>query len=210
MQQAHQLSILIVDEQWLIRLGLKRLLGHEYRDVVFGEAATVEEALVQIKVRPWRLVILDISLPDGDGLSVLREICARRPRTAVLILSLHADLMHAALSRQLGAAGYVSQSSGASNLLNAVKSVLDGKKHFTESVRQEGDDTKSATCRASLSAQECRVLLEIAAGRRIGEIAAELNLSAKTVSTYKRRTLNKLGFKSTAELVRYVIDHKLS
>jgi DNA-binding NarL/FixJ family response regulator len=111
---------------------------------------------------------------------------------------------------QYGAAGYVSKSSGRSELLKAVRTVLDGKKYFSESTWREVDGKEPAALHASLSAQECKVLLAIAAGRRTVEIAAESKLSAKTVSTYKRRVLNKLGLKSTAELVGYVIDNNLS
>jgi two-component system invasion response regulator UvrY len=208
MRQAPKLSILIVDDHLLIRHGLKQVISQEYRDVVFGEARTAEEAaLAQIKAHPWRLVILDVSLPDNDGFSVLREISARRPEAAVLMLSMHADSGNAARSLQLGAAGYVSNSSGGSDLLKAVRNVLNGKQHFSESVRRGVDP--SPAIYASLSAQEWKVLLALVAGRRTDEIAAELNLSGKTVSTYKRRILNKLGITSTAGLVRYAIEHKL-
>ena len=211
MRQEHKLSILIVDDHLLIRLGLKQVLGHEFRDAVFGEAETAEEVLARIKAQPWHLVILDVSLPDDDdGFSVLREICARRPQAAVLVLGMHPDSEYAARCLQLGAAGYISKSSGRSDLLKAVGDVLDGKKHFSESVRREARSQRSAGLHADLSAQEYKVLLALAAGRRTGEVAAELNLSAKTVSTYKRRVLNKLGLESTAGLVRYVIDHRLS
>lgn len=208
MRQAPKLSILIVDDHLLIRQGLKQVISQEYRDVVFGEAGTAEAALAQIKAHPWRLVILDVSLPDNDGFSVLREISARRPEAAVLMLSMHADSVNAARSLQLGAAGYLSNSSGGSDLLKAVRNVLNGKQHFSESVRRGVDP--SPAIYASLSAQEWKVLLALVAGRRTDEIAAGLNLSGKTVSTYKRRILNKLGITSTADLVRYAIEHKLS
>ena len=210
MRQAHKLPILIVDDHVLVRQGLKQVLGYEYRDIVFGDAGTAEEALAQIKAQPWRLVILDVSLPGDDGFSVLQEICARCPQTPVLMLSMHADSQYAARSLQLGAAGYISKSAGRTDLLKAVRNVLDGNKHFDGLIGQEVNNEKSAAPQANLSAQELKVLLALAAGRRTGEIAAELNLSGKTISTYKGRVLNKLGLQSTADLVRYVIDHKLS
>lgn len=209
MRQTHKLPILIVVDHLLVREGLKQVLSHEYRDVVFGGARTAEEALAQVKAHPWRLVILDVSLPDNDGFLVLREIRARRPEAAVLMLSMHGNSVDAARSWQLGAAGYISSKScGRSDLLKTFRSVLEGQKHFSESIRR--GVRPSPALHAKLSAQECKVMLALAAGRRNGEIASELNLSAKTVSTYKRRVLNKLGLKSTADLVRYVIDHKLS
>jgi DNA-binding NarL/FixJ family response regulator len=210
MREAHKLSILIVDDHLLVRQGLKRLLSHEYRDLAFGEARTSEEALAQFKAQPWRLVILDIGLPDQDGFFVLQEIRTLRPEAAVLMLSMHPDSLYTARSLRLGAAGYVSKSSERSTLLKAIKSVLDGKTYFSESIRREVDNPRSSPLHADLSTQECKVLLAVAAGRRTGAIAAELNLSHKTVSTYKRRVLNKLGVTSTADLVRYVIDHKLA
>ena len=211
MRQTDKLSILIVDDHLLVRLGLKQVLGQEFRDVVFGEAETAEEALTQIKAQPWHLVILDVSLPDDDdGFSVLRDVCARRPEATVLVLGMHPDSQYAARALQLGASGYISKNSGRSDLLKAVGNVLDGKKHFSESVRREAHSQSSAARHADLSAQEYKVLLALAAGRRTGEVAAELNVGAKTVSTYKSRILNKLGLKSTAGLVRYVIEHKLS
>jgi DNA-binding NarL/FixJ family response regulator len=210
MREARKLSVLIVDDHLLVRQGLKQVLSHEFRDLAFGEVRNAEQALAQINAQPWRLVILDIGLPDKDGFFVLHEIRARRPEAAVLMLSMHADSLYGARSLQLGATGYISKSSGRSTLLKAVKSVLEGKKYFSESIRRGVDHPRSIALHANLSAQEGKVLLAVAAGGRSGEIAAELKLSAKTVSTYKRRVLNKLGLTSTADLVRYVIDHKLS
>jgi DNA-binding NarL/FixJ family response regulator len=210
MPAPHKLSILIVDDHLLLRQGLKQVLSREFRDLAFGEAQTAEEALAQINAQPWRLVILDIGLPGQDGFFVLREIRARRPEAAVLMLSMHADSLYAARSLQLGAAGYVSKSSGRSTLLNAVRNVLQGNQHFGESIRRGVDNPRSIASHTNLSAQESKVLLAIAAGRRSGQIAAELNLSAKTVNTYKRRVLNKLGLTSTADLLHYVIDRKLA
>jgi len=205
-----KLSILIVDDHLLLRQGLKQVLSREFRDLAFGEAQTAEEALARIESQPWRLVILDIGLPGQDGFFVLREIRARRPEAAVLMLGMHADSLYATRSLQLGAVGYVSKNSGRSTLLNAVRNVLQGKQHFGESIRRGVDNPRSIASHTNLSAQESKVLLAIAAGRRSGQIAAELNLSAKTVNTYKRRVLDKLGLTSTAGLVHYVIDHKLA
>jgi DNA-binding NarL/FixJ family response regulator len=209
MQQAGKHAILIVDDHLLVLQGLKQILSHEFRDIVLAEAGTAQEALARIKSRPWRLVILDVSLPDGDGFSVLREICALGSQTAVLMLSIHTDSLYASRSLQLGAAGYISKSASRSDLLKAIRNVLDGKRHFDESAFLDGDHPGSATFHANLSPQEWKVLLALASGRATGEVAAEFHLSAKTVSTYKRRLLDKLGLKSTADLVRYVIEQKL-
>jgi two-component system, NarL family, invasion response regulator UvrY len=207
MPHSQKLSILIVDADLLGREGLKRVLSHEYRNVEFGEVRTAEEGLARIKARPWRLVVLDASLPDNDGFVVLQEIHHPRPEAAVLMRSIHGDSVHGARSLQLGAAGYISKTCGRSDLLKAFRSVLDGKKHFSKSIGREVDP--SPALHANLSAQEWKVFLALAAGRRTADISAELNLSAKTVSTYKLRVFNKLDVKSVADLVRYQIDHKL-
>jgi DNA-binding NarL/FixJ family response regulator len=202
-----QLSILIVDDHLLIRQGLKQLLSQEFRDVVLGEAATAEEALARIRSRSWNLVILDVSLPDGDGFSVLREIHAANPQSVVLMLSMHTDSQYASRALKLGAAGYVSKSSSRSDLVKAVKNALD-KKHVSSIARAA--DKRPAAPHERLSAQELKVLLALAAGSRPGEIAVQLNLSGKTVSTYKRRILSKLGLQSLADLVRYAVARKLA
>jgi DNA-binding NarL/FixJ family response regulator len=211
MPQAPKLFVMIVDDHLLLRQGVKQLLGTEYRDLAFGEARNAEQAVAHFHAHPWRLVILDIGLPGADGFSVLQELRTHRPETPVLMLSMHSDSVYAARSLRLGAAGYVSKSAGRSTLLKAVKSVLAGQKYFTDPIRLGAVGTPTPVAlHASLSTQESNVLLAIAAGARTGEIAAQLNLSAKTVSTYKRRVLNKLGLTSTAGLVRYVIDHQLA
>src|ERR1035441_4629794 len=154
MRPEHKLSILIVDDHLLIRLGLKHVLSEEFRDVFFGEADSAEEALARIKAQPWPLVILDVSLPDDeDTLSVLPEICARRPQAAVLVLGVHPDSQYAARYLQLGASGYISKSSGRSDLLKAVADVLDGKKHFSESVRREARSLARSRGSAALHAR---------------------------------------------------------
>jgi DNA-binding NarL/FixJ family response regulator len=203
------LKILIVDDHLLIRSGLKQVLSEEYRGVVLGEARTADEALLQIAKQPWDLVALDISIRGKDGFYVLRQTLLRRPGTRVLMLSIGADPLQAARALQMGAAGYICKDAGRSDLVKAFKNVLAGKRYFDEfhSLNSRAHGTKRNT---SLSAREYNVLLALAAGKRSGEIAAELNLSIKTVSTFKRRILDKLHLKSTADLVRYVIENQLS
>jgi DNA-binding NarL/FixJ family response regulator len=120
------------------------------------------------------------------------------------------DSLYASRSLQFGAAGYISKSASRSDLLKAIRNVLDGKRHFDESVLLDGNQPRSASLHANLSPQEWKVLLALASGRGTGAIAAEFHLSAKTVSTYKRRLLDKLRLQSTADLVRYVIEQRLS
>lgn len=208
MPHSQKLSILIVDADLLGREGLKRILRQEHRNIEFGEARTAGEAMARIEAQQWRLVVLDACLPDSDGFVVLEEIRRHRPEAAVLMRSIHEDSVHGARSWQLGAAGYISKSCGHSDLLRAFRSVLDGKNYFSKSINRQV--YRTSALHADLSSQELKVFLALAAGRRPAEIAGELSLSAKTISTYKRRIMNKLDLKSTADLVRYQIDHKLS
>lgn len=206
-----KLAILIVDDLPLFRLALKQVLHQDFRDTAFGEAETVAEALAKIRATPWRLVILGVGrADDDDSFSVLRYVCANCPQTAVLVLGLQPDSPDAARSLHFGASGYTAKTSSRSDIVKAVSNVLKGRMHFSKSVRLAISHQAFSGLHASLSAQEYKVLLSLATGSRIVEIAAGLNLSAKTVSTYRRRVLNKLGLESTADLVRYVIDHKLS
>ena len=202
-------SVLIVDDHLLVRQGLKLMLSQEYRDLVFGEAKNGDEAAIRLAKRSWDLVILDIALPGKDGFHVLQEIRRHQPSMRVLVLSMHADPQYAVRAQQLGASGYVSKNAGRPELLRAFKSVLAGKEYF-EALPSARTSAETLPGHAALSARENSVMLAFAAGKSTREIAAELNLSVKTISTYKRRILDKLGLHSTADLVRYVIDHRLS
>ena len=202
-------SVLVVDDHLLIRHGLKQMLSQEYRGLVFGEARNSDEATVRLAKRPWDLVILDIAIPGKDGFYVLQEIRHRHPSTRVLVLSMHADPQYAVRAQQLGASGYVSKNAGRPELLRAFKSVLAGKEYF-EALPSARTSAETVPGHAGLSTREHAVMLALAAGKSPGEIAAELNLSVKTISTYKCRILDKLALHSTADLVRYVIDHRLS
>lgn len=203
-------SVLIVDDSVLVRLGLKELIAQEYRQAVLGESRTGSEALVLVTKQRWDLVILDISLPDRDAFSLLEEILSNPsgvpPR--VLMLGIHSDPFSAARALQLGASGYVSLSADRRDLLEAIKTVLAGRKFFQKPFPR-GATSKNDALRANLSAREYEVLLALARGKQAGVIASELKLSGQTISTFKRRILNKLQLSSTADLIRYAIEHKL-
>ena len=189
---------------------MKQLLSQEYRGLVFGEAKNSDEAAVRLLARRhWDLVILALAIPGKDGFYVLQEIRRCHPSTRVLVLSMHTDPQYSVRARQMGASGYVCKNAGRADLLRAFKTVLAGRKYF-ENLACSGTGVETVPGHAALSAREYAVMLAFAAGKSPGEIAAELNLSVKTISTYKCRLLDKLGLHSTADLVRYVIDHRLS
>jgi two-component system, NarL family, invasion response regulator UvrY len=207
--QSDRPAILIVDHLLLVRLGLREALRQEYSEIVIGEAETGEEVLVEVQRREWDLIILDISLPDQHGLSVLEAIRAHRPEARVLIMLSIEESLHAVRAMELGASGYVSRNARSSDLIDAARQVLAGKQFFDESISRRWN-LRPQALHANLSAREYQVMLALAGGRGVDEIATELSIAVGTVSTYKRRILNKLHLNSTADLVRYVIDNRLS
>ena len=209
--QSETLSILIVEDSVVVRMGLTKLITEEFRKTVIGEARSGSDVLALLAKRPWNLVILDISLPDRDAFSLLQEILANDRGTppSVLMLGMHPDPFSSSRALQLGASGYVSLSSERRDLVEAINSLLAGKKFFQNSLPR-GAALKSDALRANLSIREYEVLLALARGKQIGEIASELKLSNQTISTFKRRILNKLQLSSTAELVRYAIQRRLA
>ena len=201
-------TILIIDDNLLARIGLKHLLSGEYRELVFGDAATAEEAAAAFGQRSWDLGVLDIAIASPNGFQFLKEIRQSYPSTRVIVMSAHANAEHAFQARQLGTSGYVGKNMSRAELVRAFWSVLNGKECFLDSFPEKESETPSPQLPA-LSARERHVLAEFVAGRRVGEIAADMHLSIKTVSTYKRRILNKLQLNSVADLVRHAIDRNL-
>jgi DNA-binding NarL/FixJ family response regulator len=202
-------SVLIVDNHLLIRYGLRHMLSQEHRGLVFGEAKNCKEADILLAKRHWDLVSLALTLPGKSGFNVLQEIRRLHPSTRVLILTTHDNPHYARRARHMGASGYVCKNAGRRDLLRAFKSVLAGKVHFEDLLPLQPVEA-TVPRNAALSAREREVMLAFAAGKRACEIAGEINLSVKTVSTYKRRILDKLRLHSTADLVCYVIDRHLS
>lgn len=200
-------TILIIDDNLLARIGLKHLLNGEYRELVFGDAATEQEAAALFSQRSWDLGVVDIAIAAPKGFQFLREIRQSHPSTRVLVMGTHANTEHAFQARQIGASGYVGKNASRADLVRAFSSVLDGNEYFLDPLPEKGE--ASLPHLPALSARERHVLAAFVAGKRVGEIAADMHLSIKTVSTYKRRILNKLQLKSVADLVRHAIDHNL-
>lgn len=207
------LRTLIFQPQALVRAGLKQVLAEEFRSIVFGEAHTAAQALAQIGRHQWDVAILDADGTNSgqDRFYVLQETVRRWPSLRVLALGSDEDFGWVTRALQIGATGCVWKNVGRSDLIKAFKSVVGGRAYLDPlPAKMSSAPSQIANGHASLSAREQRVLLAVAAGRRTGEIAAEWNLSVKTVSTYKRRVLDKLDLKSTADLVRYVIRGRIA
>lgn len=178
----------------------------------FGEARTRNDALQLVRDSEWDIAILDISLGDNSGLELLKEIKNLRPRLPVLMLSLHAEELYAVRSFKAGASGYITKDSPRVELKEAILKVVKGGRYVSPSLadRMLFDLSGSDKPRhESLSDRELEVLRLIASGKTVGEIAELLFLSVKTISTYRRRILDKMSMETNAELTHYAIREKL-
>jgi two-component system invasion response regulator UvrY len=206
--------VIIVDDHAVVRMGLRQILAEEPDIVKVGEAADASQLTRLLEAEAWDLVVLDLSMPGKGGLEVLRELKERYPRLPVLVLSIHPEEQYALRVIKAGAAGYVNKQSAPEELVTAVRGVLAGGRYLSAAAAGQlagllGPDAE-ARSHAALSDREFQVLARIAAGRATKEIAAELCLSPKTVSTYRARVLSKLGLATTAELIRYAVDNGIA
>jgi two-component system invasion response regulator UvrY len=211
MSQPPALPILLVDDHAVVRRGLRELLGEEFPRAEFGEAASGAEALAQLAVRSWGLVILDVSLPGRDGLDLLKEALALRPGVPIMMLSVHGEDQYAIRALRAGAAGYVTKDTAADDLTAAVRKVLQGGKYVSPRLAEQmaaALSTRDGTTQMphdGLSDRELQVLRMLAVGKSVKEIGADLALSEKTISTYRTRIIGKMKMRSNAELMRYAL-----
>jgi DNA-binding NarL/FixJ family response regulator len=205
--------IMIVDDHAIVRLGLKEILEHGLKDVHCLEVNNGEEAISQVSCHQWDLVILDLTLPGLSGLEVLKAIKISRPKLPVLVLSMHSEQEYGRRVFRAGGEGFMNKGSAPDELMTAVRRLLHGGRYvgpgLAELLASDLSLGRDALAHEALSDREFEVLRKIGAGNAIGQIAEEMNLSVQTVSTYRSRLLSKLGLKTTAELVRFVLEHKL-
>jgi two-component system, NarL family, invasion response regulator UvrY len=202
--------ILTIDDHEVVREGIKGIFTPDVAE--FGEARSGIEALDLVRDRDWDIAVLDISLGGRSGLEVLKEIKQIRPRLPVLMLSMHAEEQYAVRAFKAGAAGYVSKSSSSDELRAAILKVIKGGRYVSPALAEQmvGDlSVSDKPPHEILSDRELEVLCLIASGKTVGEIAAQLALSDKTISTYRRRILDKMGMNTSAELTHYAIRNHL-
>jgi two-component system invasion response regulator UvrY len=207
------MRILIADDHAVVRQGIKQILADEFKKAIFGEARTAQEALTKIWKEKWDVVILDITMPGRSGLEVLKELKKVRPKMPVLVLSMHPEDQFAVRVLKAGASGYMTKESAPEELVGAIKKVLVGGKHISGALAEimatylMVDDQKPA--HEQLSNREFQVLRLIASGKTVSQIAKEISLSVRTVSTYRTRILEKMALKSNAELTHYAFQNQL-
>ena len=207
------IKVLVADDHAIVRQGLKLILTEEFNFLVFGEARNSQEVLEQIDKQDWDIVVLDITMPGRNGLEVLKELKRIKPELPVLVLSVHPENQFAVRVLKAGAAGYMTKENAPEELVKAIRKVLSGGKYVSTSLAEKlAFDLEVNTERPiheTLSDREYQVLCMIASGKTVKEIAEDLSLSVKTVSTYRTRVLEKLKMKTNAELTHYAIKNGL-
>jgi two-component system invasion response regulator UvrY len=207
------INILIADDHAVVRRGLKQILSEESDMAVFDEACNAGELLKRIDKRDWDIVILDITLPDRSGLDVLEELKRKLPKLPVLVLSVHPEEQYAIRAFKSGADGYITKRGAPEELVKAVRKVVNGGKYVSQALAEklattfrEGVDQP---LHEKLSNREYQVICMIASGKPLKEIAQELYVSVKTIRTYRQRIMEKMKFRSNAELIHYAIKKRL-
>jgi two-component system, NarL family, invasion response regulator UvrY len=205
--------ILIADDHAVVRAGIRQYLEAEPSVREIGEAASGRETLEQLRAQDWDLLLLDIFMPDQSGLDILRQIQNDYPKVRVLILSGLPEEQYALSVLRAGASGYLPKDSAPEELTKAVLTVLAGRRYVSPGVAEMlvagMDKNPGSQQHERLSTREFQVLSKLAAGRAVSQIAEELQLSVKTVSTYRSRVLEKMGLKTNADLTSYALRHGL-
>ena len=206
-------SVLIADDHAVVRAGMKQFLAAERSITDIGEASTGSETLARLRDQPWDLLILDINMPDRSGLDILRHARASHPKTLVLVVSGFSEKQYAVHALRAGASGYVAKDQAPEDLLKAVRTVLMGRRFVSASLAEmlvdDLDNPSDRPLHSQLSQREFQIMVKLAAGRAVSEIAQELCISVKTVSTYRARVLEKMGLQNNAELTTYALRNGL-
>ena len=207
------IRLLLADDHALVRDGLMRILAAASDIEVAGEAANGDETLALVRRHDFDLALIDLSMPGLSGLDLIKRLKLEKPKLRILVLSMHGESQYAARALKAGASGYLTKDSAAAQLLGAIRKVAGGGVHITEAAATQllnaGGAAGDAPQHTLLSDREFEVFRRLVGGRSITEIAEGLHVSVKTISTHKARILEKMGMASTAELVRYAVEHRL-
>ena len=208
------MRVMLVDDHPIVRRGLRNLLADAFAGAAISEFGSGREALAALELQPWTVIVLDLALPDGSGLDVLKHVRESRPRLPVLILSMHSAEQFARRAIAAGASGYLTKDAADTELVTAVSKLCRGGKYFgtdvLEHVALAAHPDREDRPHERLSDREYQVLRMIGVGKTVSEIATDLSLSVKTVSTYRARILEKMKMRTNAELTYYVVRHGLA
>jgi two-component system, NarL family, invasion response regulator UvrY len=205
--------VLIADDHAVVRAGLRQFLDEDRAISSVGEASSGRETLERLRAEHWDLVILDIGMPDRSGLDILQQIRSGHDRTRVLVLSGYPERQYALNVLRAGASGFVEKGSSPEEFLKAVRAVLQGRRYVSATLAEllvgDLDGANDKPPHTRLSEREFQVFTKLAAGRAVSEIADELCLSVKTVSTYRSRILEKMNLQTNADLTSYALRNEL-
>jgi DNA-binding NarL/FixJ family response regulator len=208
-----EIKVLITDDHPIVRNGIKQILGDCSDIKVVCEVSNGHELLNELNNIAVDVILLDISMPGRNGLSYIKEIKNIKPEVAILMLSIYSEEQYALRSLKLGASGFITKSSTPEELITAIRKVAQGKKYITtmlaEKIAMDIGNTYDKSAHELLSDRELEVMCMLANGMTNKDIAIELSLSPKTISTYRERILEKLNLKSTAEIIRYAIKESI-
>jgi two-component system, NarL family, invasion response regulator UvrY len=208
-----RLRVLIADDHAIVRQGLRQILSDTEDLEVAGEAGNGVAAIQLARQQPWDVMLMDVSMPDRNGIDALKIIRKEFPRLPVLILSMYPEDQYAIRALKAGAAGYLTKQSAPEQLVHAIRQVANGKKYVSAALALEladaiSDDSERPA-HEKLSDREYQTLCLIASGKTLTQIGEELNLSVKTVSVYRARLLEKMKLRNNAELTHYGLKHGL-
>ena len=196
--------VLLVDDHPVVRAGLKQELAGS--GVTVDEAGTADEALARLRAGRCDIVVLDITMPGRSGLDLLKDLRRERPTLPVLVLSMHPAAQFARRVLSAGASGYLTKDSPPGELAKAIEKLRSGQRYLSPGTPQEPSATPQHD---RLSDREYQVMRMLAGGKSVSQIAADLSLSIKSISTYRVRILRKMGLKTNADLIRYGLDNNL-
>lgn len=207
------MNLLLLEDHPIFRVGVRQLVQQHWPTVAIHEAGTLGEAIAAVRDLSFELAVVDLNLPDSSGVEVLSQMLRVAPATKVLVLSLNSETAYAQRSLQMGAAGYLTKDRAASELVAALERILAGGRYISPALAEQLADqisgTRKAVLHEQLSSQEYRVLLQLAQGRGVRDIADSMLLSPKTVSTYRTRVMEKLLLTNNIELTHYCLTHDL-
>ena len=205
--------ILVADDHPIVRAGLVNIINSDPDVCVAAEASTCRETLEKVRSESYDLLVLDITMPDGSGLDVLKEVARTQPKLAVLMLSIHPGEQYAIRTLKAGAWGYLTKNSAPDELVDAVKTIIRGRKYISpglaEYLAAELSNESDKLPHEMLSDREYEVMLMLAGGKSNKQIAVLLQLSEKTISTHRARIWQKMGVGSNAELARHAVENGL-
>jgi DNA-binding NarL/FixJ family response regulator len=207
------IKILVVDDHAVVRAGVHHFISDIPNMEIGGEASSAEEAIRMVRNQDWDIVLLDIAMPDKSGVEVLKQIKREKPKLPVLMLSMHPENRYAVQVLRSGASGYVQKEALATELVNAINTILRGHKYISYGVAEllttDRDTDTQKPLHETLSEREYEIFYKLGQGEGVTKIADELCLSVKTVSTYRSRVLQKINMANNADIIYYAIKNNL-